>query len=173
MMKFRKFVGILLYTVIAKHLPPSYSRPFGKAAKFLRYISTKLILDECGKNVDIEKGAHFSRRCTIGDNSGIGIDCKLNGKVIVGNNVLMGPEVMMFTINHNHSRTDIPMKRQGTSEEMPIVIGNDVWIGARSIILQDVKVGDGAIIGAGAVVTKDVPSYSIVGGNPAKVIKVR
>lgn len=172
-MSIKVFIGSFLYQLFARHLPSSYSRPFGKISRSLRYLSAKLMLDTCGKNVDIEKGAVFSRRCSIGNNSGIGINCKLNGKVIIGDNVLMGPEVLMYTQNHNYSRTDIPMKLQGTGDEIPIVIGNDVWIGARCIILQGVRVGNGAIIGAGSVVTKDVPDYTIVGGNPAKVIKAR
>lgn len=56
---------------------------------------------------------------------------------------------------------------------MKTIIGNDVWLGANSLVLKGVKIGDGAVIGAGAVVTKDVPPYAIVGGNPAKVIKMR
>ena len=65
------------------------------------------------------------------------------------------------------------MKLQEAAEEKPVIIGNDVWIATRAIILPGVHVGNGAIIAAGSVVTRDVPDYSIVGGNPAKVIKMR
>jgi maltose O-acetyltransferase len=65
------------------------------------------------------------------------------------------------------------MDQQGFKPEEPITIGNDVWIGARVTILPGVKVGDGAIIGACSVVTKDVSRYAIIGGNPAQVIKLR
>ncbi|EHK6278504.1 CatB-related O-acetyltransferase [Escherichia coli] len=61
----------------------------------------------------------------------------------------------------------------GRNRDMKTIIGNDVWLGANSLVLKGVKIGDGAVIGAGAVVTKDVPPYAIVGGNPAKVIKMR
>jgi maltose O-acetyltransferase len=65
------------------------------------------------------------------------------------------------------------MNKQGIDVERPIVIDDDVWIGARVIILPGVHIGTGAVIGAGAVVTKDVPAYAVVGGNPARVIKMR
>ena len=65
------------------------------------------------------------------------------------------------------------MMEQGFEEERPVVIGNDVWIGDRVIILPGVHVGDGSILAAGAVVTKDVPPYAIVGGVPAKLIRMR
>ena len=84
----------------------------------------------------------------------------------------MGPDVTILTHTHNIERTDIPMGQQGMRIS-EVVIGNDVWIGMRVIIMPDVKVGDGAVIGAGAVVTKDVPDFAIVGGVPAKVIKFR
>ena len=85
----------------------------------------------------------------------------------------MGPECIIYTRNHAFSRTDIPMREQGFSEEKPVYIGDDVWIGGRVTILPGVHIGKGAIVGAGAVVTKDVPEYSIVGGNPAKIIRFR
>ena len=65
------------------------------------------------------------------------------------------------------------MRYQGMKERLPIVIGNDVWIGRRVIIMPGVKISDGCIIGAGAVVTKDVPPYCVVAGVPAKIIRRR
>lgn len=86
---------------------------------------------------------------------------------------MMGPYVFIYTQNHNFSRTDISMDQQGWSEEKPVVIEDDVWIGARVTILPGVVIGSGSIIGASAVVTKSVPPYSVVAGNPAKVVKNR
>ena len=65
------------------------------------------------------------------------------------------------------------MNLQGFATEKPVLIADDVWIGARVIILPGVRIGTGAVIGAGAVVTKDMPDYSVVGGNPARVLKMR
>ena len=86
---------------------------------------------------------------------------------------MMGPDVVIMTNSHNFERIDIPMNIQGSAVPKKVVIGNDVWIGTRAIILPGTTIGNGAIIGAGAVVTKDVPEYGIVGGVPAKLIRNR
>ena len=85
----------------------------------------------------------------------------------------MGTDVTIITRNHRFDRTDIPMMEQGFEEERPVYIGNDVWIGDRVLILPGVHIGDGSIIAAGAVVTKDVPLYSIAAGVPARKIRDR
>ena len=112
-------------------------------------------------------------RISIGNNSGIGINAFIQGPSSIGDYVLMGPDVQIYTRNHKYDRVDIPMYNQGESEIKKVNIGNDVWIGSRAIILPGVTIGDGAIIGAGSIVTKNVEPYAIVGGNPAKVIKYR
>ena len=165
------FIGRFLYFFASK-LPASYSR-IKVGQKTFRSMCGKLILAKCGKNVNIEKGSVFSSRVTLGDNSGIGIRASISGETHIGRNVMMGPDCIIYTRNHEFSRTDIPMCNQGFQEEKPVFISDDVWIGGRVTILPGVKVGTGAIIGAGSVVTKDVPDYAIIGGNPAKVLKYR
>ena len=91
---------------------------------------------------------------------------------MIGDDVMMGPNYIIYTRNHSFNRTDIPMNKQGMQDFKSVVIGNDVWIGARVIILPCVQIGDGSIIGAGSIVTKDVPPYAIVGENPAKIISI-
>ncbi len=86
---------------------------------------------------------------------------------------MMGPDVVIFTMNHRADRTDIHMGAQGMTEKRKVIIGNDVWIGQRVMIMPGVTIGDGCIIAAGAVVTKDIPPYSIAGGVPARVLKSR
>lgn len=112
----------------------------------------------------------------LGMNVRITMDCCIwadqHSKIIFGDNVLIGPGVKMFTSNHGTKLCGIPMVYQQRTEK-DIIIGNDVWIGANSILVSGVKIGDGAIVAAGSVVTKDVPQNAIVGGSPAKVIKYR
>ena len=74
---------------------------------------------------------------------------------------MMGPEVVIYTSGHRYDRTDIPMMEQGGTEPEPVTIGNDVWIGRRAMIMPGVHIGDGCVVGAGAVVTKDIPPYSV------------
>jgi maltose O-acetyltransferase len=156
--------------LIGRKFPSSSVSAFSR--KF-RYFSGKHIATRVGLNVNFEKNCSFSSALEIGDNSGIGRDCNLSGKVIIGSNVMMGPHCYFVTVNHQYDRIDIPMNLQGNTEENPIIIGDDVWIGASCIFLPGVHVGTGCIVGAGSVVTKDVPDYAIVGGNPAKIIKYR
>lgn len=168
-----KHLSILLYYSFARFLPASGS--FGKMGKRVRAILVRNIFKEVGRNVNIERGVYFGSGydIKIGDNSGIGINCKIHGTVIIGNDVMMAPEVIFYTRNHIVDAIDIPMRLQGASESKPVTVKDDVWIGTRAMILPGVVIGRGAIIGAGAVVTKNVPDYAIVGGVPAKVIKYR
>lgn len=131
--------------------------------------------DSRGKNINVERCADFGtgKGITIGDNSGLGIHCKVRGPLEIGRDVMMGPDVMIITSTHETSNLSIPMNRQGFKTNQKVTIGNDVWIGARVIILPGVSIGNGVIIGAGAVVTKDIPDYAVVGGVPATVIKYR
>ena len=165
-------MGALLYYTVAKHLPPSTSG-LKIGQKALRGFCGKLMLKSCGKQVNIEQGAIFSAKTSLGDYSGIGINARINGTCTIGKYVMMGTDVVVITRNHAFDRTDVPMMEQGFEAERPVVIGDDVWIGDRVVILPGVHVGEGSILAAGAVVTKDVPPYAIVGGVPAKVIKFR
>ncbi|MBE7081631.1 MAG: maltose O-acetyltransferase [Clostridiales bacterium] len=86
---------------------------------------------------------------------------------------MMGPYVIFYAQNHCTSNPDIPMREQGMAEIKPITIEDDVWIGARVVVLPGVTIGKGSVIGACAVVSKDVPPYSVFVGNPGRVVKNR
>lgn len=172
MKKLKRKLGALLYYSIASKLPPSYSGlKIGQTR--LRRFCGRLMLAECGKNVNIEKGAFFSPKVTLGDYSGLGVHSKIYGECHIGKYVMMGENVTIIHRNHRFDRTDIPMMQQGFLEEQPVYIGDDVWIGDRVTILPGVHIGNGCVIGAGSVVTKDIPDYAVAAGNPARVIRMR
>lgn len=110
----------------------------------------------------------------IGNNVGINHYCFIGvrGDIEIGDNVIFGPRVNIFSENHNFDILNIPIKEQGVTKDKTI-IGNDVWIGANVSIMSGVKIGNGCVIAAGAVVTKDIPDFSVIGGVPAKIIKNR
>lgn len=109
----------------------------------------------------------------IGNHSGIGEGSIISKYTRIGDNVMMGPQCYIYTRNHRHDNIDIPMIKQGVEDWKPVTIEDDVWIGSRVTILPGVHIGKGVIIGAGSVVTKDIPPYTIVAGNPAKIVKYR
>lgn len=170
------FFYLFIYLSIAQWLPATDNALL--ISKYIRHFRSFIgskCLNKVGYNVNIERMADFGTgsAISIGNNSGIGIRCRIRGPLIIGNDVMMGPDVVILGSGHNTSRTDIPMRLQGCPEPQQTVIGNDVWIGTRTIIMPGVKIGNGVIIGAGAVVTKNVPDYAIVGGVPAKIIRYR
>lgn len=161
-----------IYFGFANKLPSSASK-HGERYRRIRYFFASRFVESCGKNVNFESNSGFNPELSIGDNSGVGTNCRLSGKIVIGKDVMMGPNCVMRTYSHKHDRLDIPMNQQGFELEQVMYIGDDVWIGTNVIILPGVNIGSHCIIGAGAVVTKDVPDYAIVGGVPAKVIRMR
>jgi acetyltransferase-like isoleucine patch superfamily enzyme len=111
---------------------------------------------DCGKNIKIGKNVFINSGCRFQDQGGI----------TIGDGALIGHNVVLATLNH-----DINPNNRSTMHPAPIVIGNNVWIGANATVVPGVNIGDGAIVAAGAVVTRDVPPKVIVGGVPAKIIK--
>ena len=109
-------------------------------------------------------------RCSF--NTGLFMDADFKSEITIGNDVNIGPFVAIIPSSHNYSRTDIPINKQGHTPGK-VKICDDVWVGSHVAILKDVVIGEGSIIAAGAVVTRDVEPYSIVGGVPANLIRKR
>jgi maltose O-acetyltransferase len=160
-----------LYYGLARHLPFSV-RPYSFGARWIRYQVCRHMFRSCGANVNIERGALINGgdEIDIGENSGIGLNAFILGPLIVGRNVMMGPNCTLLGSNHRIDRMDIPLNEQGDVDDVPPVIEDDVWLGANVTVLPGRRIGTGAVVGAGAVVTRDVPAYAIVGGNPARVL---
>jgi maltose O-acetyltransferase len=141
----------------------------------IRYYFVKKIVTSFGADVIVKNRCYFgngSRLC-VGNRTQLGKNSRLEGQIKLGDDVLMGPDVIMMATSHEFKNIDIPMNKQGASAEKRIVIGNDVWIGTRVIVLPGVEIGNHSIIGAGSVVTKSFPENSVIGGVPAKLIKTR
>jgi acetyltransferase-like isoleucine patch superfamily enzyme len=107
---------------------------------------------------------------TIGDHTRVGLHCTVIGPVCIGNHVNLAQGITVTALNHNFADSNRKIDEQGISTK-PVVIGDDVWIGANAVILPGVTIGRHVVVAAGAVVTKDVPDYSLVAGVPAKEIK--
>jgi len=173
-MRLTRLMCLIAYYGFTRHLPASDNH-YGKWARVLRRATCRGLFIQMGRDVNVEQKAFFGdgRNIRIGDFSGLGINCRLYGPVSLGNHVMMGPDVVILTSNHKSDRLDIPMTEQGGTEPQPVVIKDDVWIGTRVIILPGVRIGEGAVVGAGSVVTKNVQPYAVVAGNPAKLIRYR
>lgn len=119
-------------------------------------------------------GGEMGEGLQVGNNSNIGPYCYIgcSGLIRIGNNVMMSPRVSIYAENHVFEDPALPMKDQGVNRQF-VVIEDDCWIAANSIILAGVTIGKGSVIAAGSVVTKDIPPYSIAAGVPAQIIKQR
>lgn len=138
---------------------------------FIRLFYLKKVLKiKIGKNSYLGMGVYIvGNKIEIGDNSVVNRFTYLDGRVPlkIGNNVNISNYTYIQTLTHN------PYDPQFSCLLEPVIIKDNVWIGARSIILTGVTINEGAVIGAGAVVTKNIPAYTIAVGVPAKVIKKR
>jgi acetyltransferase-like isoleucine patch superfamily enzyme len=113
------------------------------------------------------------RRISIGNNFYMGYFCHLMANAEIGNDVLFASEVALVGGDHKFDDISVPMRASGLDELKTIKIEDNVWIGHRAVIMHGVTIGTGAVVAAGAVVTRDVPPNAIVGGNPAKFIRYR
>lgn len=174
----------------------------GSTGVAIRYLLYKNCLRKCGKKINITMGCYIRdcKNISIGDNVNMGLNSQVyasgegyerieignnvgwnsnvminadcGGQITIGNNVLIGPNCVLRASNHAFSDISIPMKLQG-HKPGKIILEEDVWLGANVVVLPDVRIKKGSVVAAGAVVTKDVEPYSIVGGVPAKIISQR
>lgn len=166
---------LVAYYGLARFLPVSYTPIVGRLSKWIRYRLCRCIFAKCGTNVNIERLAWFGsgHNICIGNNSGLGVNCNVPSNIIIGNDVMMGPDCYILGSNHKFDRVDIPMNQQGMSIMSQTIIENDVWIGRGVLCTPGRHIRTGSIIGAGCVLCKDFPEYSVVGGNPSRLIRLR
>jgi acetyltransferase-like isoleucine patch superfamily enzyme len=144
------YVKLLKKTKLREFSAHGINTRFSPHTSYFTYPEIKL-----GNNVFINSGAYFS------------------GEIIVGDNVLFGPNVIITSGHHDYSEVGKIIEEQGRPKKNEILILSDSWIGAGSILLQKTKINEGTIIGAGSVVTKEMPPYCVCVGNPCKPINYR
>lgn len=182
-----KFIAFILTSLtthyIVKQLKRCGTNPtilFPITSIGLRYVEigdsfvsySRLRIEAYSEHLD----TYYNPQIIIGDNVRIGSDCHIGcvNKVIIGNNVLIASKVFISDHSHGETNTEslmLPPNSRKVVSKGPIIIEENVWIGEGVAILPNVTIGKNTIIGANAVVTKDIPANSIVGGNPAKIIK--
>ncbi|MBD3355135.1 acetyltransferase [Candidatus Woesearchaeota archaeon] len=155
-----KYAGFYVYFGPARIRALFYSLLFKKVGKKVFIFGPF----RCGapENISVGNEVVFSNNCVVGGDYGVSI----------GNFVMIGQNTTIVSSNHGHQLKGVPMLRQEMYGSK-VLINDDVWIGANAVILPGVKIGQGAIIAAGSVVTKDIEPYTIAAGNPAKPIKKR
>lgn len=160
------------YTVISKLPHSNFSNTFNKVRVwYLEKVLKILKPDSRNKfqnNIYISNGRDIT----------IGACCQINESVFIqsakiGDFVMIAPHVAILSATHNTANCSIPMILQGATPNTPPIIENDVWIGRNAVIMPGVRIGTGSIVGAGAIVTKNVAPYTVVGGVPAREIKKR
>lgn len=172
--KLVRIIPMLVYYGLARRMPRSNCR-VSLGAGPLRAWCCRRMFQRCGRGVNVESGAivGLGDQVIVGDRSELGVNFYCTGPITVGSDVVIGPDVLCIVLNHRFDRVDIPMRELGWTAPERITIGDDVWIGARVILLPGVTIGNQAVIRPGSVVTKDVPARAVVGGNPARVLEQR
>ena len=158
----------LCLATIGKILPLK-RHPGGNIANSIRCFFARNILEEMGKNCVIEAGAEIHEGCVLGNRVGIGPNCMIGPKTKFMGYTMMGPNVHIYTTNHLYDKKIHSFKG---IEIKPVIVGEEVWIGYGVIILPGITIGSHSIIGAGSVVTKDVPPGVLAAGNPCIVKKI-
>ncbi|MFF2483506.1 sugar O-acetyltransferase [Paenibacillus sp. NPDC058071] len=137
-----------------------------------RQVAIRGLLGKTGENCVVEQQLFctYGYNTTVGDNFFLNVNCKLmdSGKITIGNNVFIAPNVCIITEEH---AMDVEQRLEGLEYTHPVNIGDNVWICAGAIVLPGVTIGANSVIGAGSVVTKDIPPDSLAVGNPCKVIR--
>ena len=176
--RYKSICFLLLYYGIAQWLPDSFNkRLLGHLSDLLRVYCCRHLFASTGKNIHIGRRAYCGKGkyVKIGNNSNIGAYCHVPSDIEIGTDVMMGPHSYFSeSVTHQFSRVDIPMIQQGVVPVAGhIVIGDDVWVGRSCLVLPCKEIGSHTVIGAGSVVSKNIPDYVVAVGNPCRIIRKR
>ncbi|MEP3478673.1 MAG: acyltransferase [Fuerstiella sp.] len=162
-----------LRTVVGSILAYGYNRLVGNIpSRVLRRMYLWLYLVHIGQETNVQLNCKFlnGRRVTLGNNNVVNFGCLLDGRkydIRIGDNVSIGPEATILTLGHD------PQSSNFEDSGGDVVVGDRAWIGYRALVMPGVVIGEGAVVAAGSVVTKNVDPYTIVAGIPAKAIGTR
>ena len=167
-------LAMILYYAIAQHLP---MQPFPAHRLWTRFrgFLVKIMCVSCGSDVTVKDMCYIGNGdgLVVGDRSELSSHGRIGKNVTIGADVIMGPEIVIMISAHAFEDPKRRINQQGALPIRPVKIGNDVWLGTRVIVMPGVTIGDGSVVGAGSVVTKDIPPMSVAAGFPAKVIRAR
>lgn len=169
-------IYVIVYYLFVYYLPSTGVPVVGKWSTRLRSWLCRKMFEYTEGYIDVGRHVYFGlNRIRVGAHSGFGDYFHLQDtELTVGRHVMIAPHVTVLGGSHRFEDKTVPIGQQGNYPKTKLTIGDDVWIGRGAYILAHVKkIGTGAVIGAGAVVTKDVPDYAVVAGNPARIVKYR
>ncbi len=170
----RRTLAYFLYYGVAYHLPyETRWAGIGKFSGHVRRILCRVLFMKTGREFSVGKHVDFdflAHHISLGERANIGNHAWIRGggQVICGSDIMMGEFVLIYTQDHKIHGQEYDGYTVGD-----VVIGNNVWIGGRVTILKGVTIGNNAVVGAGSVVTRDVPANAIVAGNPARILRMR
>jgi acetyltransferase-like isoleucine patch superfamily enzyme len=169
----KRYKGHILHLNLEDHIGWLLRSFPGLIGIILRWLFWRRMFSEMKGFAYLYPGVHLTHMygVKVGEGFSVNVGAQIDGRggITIGDNVLVGPLAVLNSSNHAHDQLKIPMASIDHTMS-PVVIGNDVWIGAHAVINGGVRIGDGVVIAAGAVVTRDVEPYKIVGGVPAAVI---
>ena len=174
--KMKKIFCLALYYGLAYYLPNSYKWGIiGTISNSFRVALCKRIFKKSGNISVINRCVDFAsgRDIEIGDDSGIGEHVQIPNNTIIGNYVMLGRYTFVLDRNHEYADVTIPINKQGFKDTKQLIIEDDCWIGAFTKMTPGRYIKKGTIIAMGTLLCKDFPEYSVVGGNPSKLIKSR
>lgn len=173
-MSIKKAIALVAYYGFAQHFPTA-PVPGYRIGYLLRRLLLRQLIGKQGESIIVKQHCYIGqgKGLRVGDRSELGQNARIDQHVTIGSDVVMGPDIVIMTNAHAFEKLDVPVRAQGALPNRPVIIGNDVWIGTRVIIMPGVTIGDQAVVGAGSVVTKDIPARAIVVGAPARVLRYR